>query len=51
MSSKFKRYSVKALQHLQAAIAAEGIDAIWQRYRASQRQAKKKTPPMAPSAA
>jgi hypothetical protein len=40
-----------ALQHLRAAIAAEGIDAIWQRYRASQRQVKEKTLPMVSSAA
>jgi len=50
-SSKFKRYSAKALQHLQAAIADEGIEAIWQRYRAGQRQMKQKTPVVATSAA
>jgi hypothetical protein len=44
-SSKFKRYSAQALQHLRAVIAAEGIEAMWQRYRADQRQAKTRTPP------
>jgi hypothetical protein len=43
-SSRFKRYSVKALQHLEAAIATEGIDAIWKRYRAFQHHASNKTP-------
>ncbi len=50
-SSKFKRYSAKALHHLEAAIATEGIEAIWQRYRASQRQAKTKTQPVPSSSA
>jgi hypothetical protein len=50
-SSKFKRYSVKALQHLQVAIAADGIEAIWERYRADQGHASKRTPPVASSSA
>ena len=50
-SSKFKRYSPKALQHLGAAIAAEGIEAIWQRYRAGQHQTKRRNPHVKSSSA
>ena len=50
-ASRFKRYSVKALQHLEAAIAIEGIEAIWKRYRACRRQATNKTPSIASSSA
>ncbi|MHB1499366.1 MAG: C2 domain-containing protein [Acidimicrobiales bacterium] len=49
-SSKFKRYSGKALQHLAEAIATDGVDVMWQRYRAHQRQAKKPSPPASASA-
>lgn len=48
-SSKFKRYSAKALQHLRAAIAAEDIDEIWQRYRARHHPAKKEKAQAVPS--
>ena len=43
-SSKFKRYSGKALQHLREALATEGIDVVWQRYRAHQRLANGSAP-------
>lgn len=39
-SVTFKRYSPKALDALREAIDEEGIDAIWERYRAHQRTSK-----------
>jgi len=50
-SSKFKRYSALALEKLEGAIAVEGIEAIWQRYRASQSKMRKRTTPVASSSA